>query len=52
MLLPFGLSLGAQVFEIYIQDWQVAYDPTSPSYAGYSAAYQAVSGQTQRALGY
>ena len=52
VLLPFGLSLGAQVFEIYVQDWQIAYDPTSPNYASYGGVYQAVFQQTQVALGY
>lgn len=52
VLLPFALSLGAQALEIYVDDWQVAYDPTSPNYAKYGAAYRRVFAQTQAALGY
>ncbi len=51
-LFPFALGLGAQIFEVYIQDLQVAYDPTSPSYAQYSQAYQSVFQQTATKLGY
>jgi hypothetical protein len=40
VLLPFALSLHTQIFEVYIQDLQVAYDPTSVNYAMYSQAYQ------------
>ena len=39
-LLPFALQRGATHLELYYQDWQVAYDPTSPNYATYSAVYQ------------
>jgi uncharacterized protein (TIGR03437 family) len=39
-LLPFGLSLHAQIFELYIEDLQVAYDPNSRYYAQYSQSYQ------------
>jgi uncharacterized protein (TIGR03437 family) len=52
VLLPFALSLKTQILEIYIQDLQVAYDPTSPSYAQYSKAYQDVLTQTAAALGF
>jgi uncharacterized protein (TIGR03437 family) len=51
-LFPFALGLGAQIFEVYIQDLQVAYDPTSPDYARYSQAYQAVFQQTASKLGF
>jgi hypothetical protein len=44
VLLPFGVSLGAQVFELYIRDWQVAYDPTSANYAAYGAACRSARG--------
>ncbi|MGO9230280.1 MAG: hypothetical protein ACLQKA_13880 [Bryobacteraceae bacterium] len=50
-LLPFALGLHAQIFEVYIQDLQVAYDPTSPDFAQYSQAYQSVFEQTASKLG-
>jgi uncharacterized protein (TIGR03437 family) len=52
VLLPFALSLNTQILEIYVQDLQVAYDPTSPSYAQYSPAYQQVLTQTATSLGF
>ena len=39
-LLPFALSQGAQIFEIYLQDWQIAYDPDDPQYGRHHAEYQ------------
>lgn len=50
-LLPFALGLHAQIFEVYIQDLQVAYDPTSSSYAKYGQAYQAVFQQVAAKVG-
>jgi len=50
--LPFALSLGATVFEMFIQDWQVAYDPTSPNYSTYGATYRALFAEIERSLGY
>ena len=50
-LLPFALGLNAQILEVYIQDLQVAYDPTSPNYAQYSQAYQLVFQQTASKIG-
>jgi hypothetical protein len=50
--LPFALSLGATVFEIFVQDWQVAYDPTSPNYSAYGATYRALFSQIEQSLGY
>jgi hypothetical protein len=52
VLLPFASSLGANVFEIYIQDWRVAFDPTSPNYLTYGAGYRQVFHDTAAALGY
>jgi hypothetical protein len=52
VLLPFASSLGATVFEIYVQDWQVAFDPTSPNYLRYGAGYRKVFNDTAAALGY
>ena len=51
-LFPFALGFGTQIFEVYIQDLQVAYDPTSPDYSQYSQAYQAVFQQTASKLGF
>jgi len=39
-LLPFALKMGAQIFEIYPEDWFVAYDPSNPDYAQYHQEYQ------------
>lgn len=39
-LLPFALKLGTQIFEIYPDDWFVAYDPSSPQYEQYHQEYQ------------
>jgi len=39
-LLPFALRLHTQIFEIYIQDWLVAYDPEDPNYGRHHQEYQ------------
>ena len=52
VLLPFALSLRTQIFEVTIQDLQVAYDPTSPNYAQYGKAYQQVYQQAAETVGY
>jgi hypothetical protein len=52
VLLPFALSLHTQVFEVYVQDLQVAYDPTSQYYGQYSKAYQQVYDQVAQSVGY
>jgi hypothetical protein len=39
-LLPFALKLHTQIFEIYVQDWLVAYDPSNPDYDRYHKDYQ------------
>ena len=51
-LLPFALSLRTQILEVYVQDLQVAYDPTSPNYAQYGQAYRQLFDQTAVVLGY
>jgi len=38
-LLTAGLSVRAQIFELYAQDWLIAFDPQYPGYAAYHAAY-------------
>jgi len=40
VLLPFALRLHTQIFEVYLTDLEVAYDPANPNYAMYSQAYQ------------
>ncbi len=39
-LLPFALKLRTQIFEIYVQDWLVAYDPSNPDYERHHKEYQ------------
>jgi hypothetical protein len=39
-ILPFALKLRVQIFEIYVQDWMVAYDPSDPDYDRYHKDYQ------------
>jgi hypothetical protein len=46
-LLPFAIQRGTTDLELYYEDWQVAYDPTSPNYATYNAAYQAAIQQAR-----
>ena len=50
-LLPFGLSLHAQIFELYIQDLAVAYDPNNQYYPLYSQSYQQVLQQAAAVVG-
>ena len=38
-LLGAALSLHAQIFELYPEDWELAFDPSYPGYATYHAAY-------------
>jgi hypothetical protein len=39
-LLPFALKLRTQIFEIYVQDWLIAYDPGNPDYDRHHKEYQ------------
>jgi hypothetical protein len=41
-LIPFGISHHATVFEIYYQDWLLAFDPAYPGNSQYGAAYAQV----------
>ena len=41
-LLPFAAGLHTTVFEIYWEDWLIAYSPTYPGYSQYHAAYAKV----------
>lgn len=38
-LLQAGLQVHAQIYELYAQDWLIAFDPQFPGYAQYHAAY-------------
>ncbi len=38
-LLQAGLTVHAQIFELYAQDWLIAFDPQYPDYAQYHAGY-------------
>lgn len=50
-LLPFALKMGTQIFEIYPEDWFVAYDPSSPEYAQYHQEYQRAYEAAAKVLG-
>ena len=50
-MLPFAVSQRVQIFEIYVQDWLVAYDPASPGYAQYHAEYRKALEDAAKALG-
>ncbi len=50
-LLPFARSLNAQIFEIYLGDFGIAYDPTNAQYAQYGASYRALYDDLSTALG-
>jgi hypothetical protein len=52
VLLPFALSLHTQIFEVYIQDLQVAYDPTSKYYSQYGDAYRKAFDQVAQTVGF
>jgi hypothetical protein len=40
-LLQAGLQIRGQIFEIYLEDWLLAFDPSYPGYATYHASYAA-----------
>jgi hypothetical protein len=50
-LLPFGIKQHAQIFEIYLQDWAVAYDRKSRYYGQYHDAYQGALESAARVVG-
>ena len=50
-ILPFALSQHVQIFELYVEDWLVAYDPSDPKYARHHDDYQKVYESAARALG-
>jgi hypothetical protein len=50
-LLPFALQLHTQIFEIFANDFDVAYDPNNPYYAQYGAGYREVFESTAKVVG-
>jgi hypothetical protein len=52
VLFPFALSFRTQIFEVYIPDLLIAYDPANPNYAQYGKAYQQVFEQVAETVGY
>ena len=52
VLLPFALSLRARILEMYIEDLQIACDPTSKNYVQYGAAYRYSFDKAAAAVGY
>jgi len=41
-LIPFAISHHASIFEIYYQDWLIAFDPSYPGHSQYGAGYAQV----------
>jgi hypothetical protein len=52
VLLPFALKLYTQILEVYIEDLQVAYDPTSSNYVQYGQSYRQLFDQVAGTVGY
>jgi len=50
-MLPFAVAQKVQVFELYPQDWLVAYDPFTPGYPAHHQEYQKVIEDAARVLG-
>jgi len=50
-ILPFALKLRTQIFEIYVQDWLVAYDPSDPNYDRHHKEYQQAFEAAARVVG-
>jgi hypothetical protein len=50
-LLPFGLSQHAQIFELHLGDWLIAFDPAYPGYLPYHTAYAQVLTQGAYVVG-
>jgi len=50
-MLPFALSQHVQIFEFYVDDLLVAYDPSHPDYARHHEEYQKVYESAARVLG-
>jgi hypothetical protein len=50
-LLPFGVSQHAQIFELHLADWLIAFDPNYPGYSLYHTAYAQALTQTAYVVG-
>jgi len=50
-LLPFGVSQHAQIFELHLADWLLAFDPNYPGYVLYHSAYAQALTQTAEIVG-
>jgi hypothetical protein len=50
-LLPFAKKLNVQIFEIYLQDWLIAYDPGNPDYDRHHKEYQQTFEAAARVVG-
>jgi len=50
-MLPFAVEQKVQIFELYPQDWLVAYDPYTPGYPRYHQEYQRVLEDAAKVLG-
>jgi hypothetical protein len=50
-MLPFALSQHVQIFELYVDDLLVAYDPSDPNYARHHDEYQRVYESAASVLG-
>jgi hypothetical protein len=50
-LLPFGLRLHTQIFELYFDDWLTAYDPAYPNYTLYHTSYASAIDSSANVLG-
>lgn len=51
-LIPFGLRLHTQIFELYFDDWLTAYEPSYPNYAMYHVAYANALSSASSVLGF
>ncbi len=50
-MLPFAVNQRVQIFEIYLQDWLVAYDPYTPGYPQHHEEYRRVLEDAAKVLG-
>src|SRR5258708_28118781 len=50
-MLPFAVNQRVQIFEIYLQDWLVAYHPYTPGYPQHQREYQRVLEDAAKVLG-
>ena len=50
-MLPFAVNQRVQIFEIYLQDWLVAYDQYTPGYPAHHEEYQRVLEDAAKVLG-